>query len=99
MVGHGGLGEVEQGHELADADLAGVLPQYVHELHPDRIAEGLGGSGHTLRLLALDVGVDHRVAANLALGALALGRELEIDGSSIYIYQLNMIIVNGISSG
>ena len=39
-----GLGEVEQRHELADADLARVLAQHVDELEADRIAEGLGHS-------------------------------------------------------
>ena len=39
-----------------------------------------------LGLLALDVGIDDRLAARLAGGALLLGRELQIDGHlSIYI--------------
>ena len=35
MVRDGGLGEVEQRDELADADLAGVLAQHVDELQPE----------------------------------------------------------------
>jgi hypothetical protein len=33
--------EVKERHELADADLAGVLSQDVDELDADRVAEGL----------------------------------------------------------
>ena len=32
VMGERGLGDVEQWHELADADLAGVVAQHVHEL-------------------------------------------------------------------
>ena len=42
--------------------------------------ERLGDLGHALGLLALDVGVDDRLAARLAGGALGLGHELQIDG-------------------
>ena len=66
--------------QLAHADLAGVLAQDVDELQPDRVAERLGDLGHALGLLALDVGVDDRLAARLAGGALGLGHELQIDG-------------------
>jgi hypothetical protein len=71
------LGEVEQRHQLADADLAGVLSQHIDELHPDRIAERLGDPAHALGPLLFDVGVGDRLAADLALGALLLGGELE----------------------
>ena len=49
-----------------DADLAGVLAQDVDELQPDRVAERLGDLGHPDRVLALDVGIDDRLAARLA---------------------------------
>ena len=42
---------------------------------------------HALGLLALDVGVDDRLAARLAGRALGLGRQLQIDAHlSTYIY-------------
>ena len=71
---------VEQRHQLADADLAGVLAQHVDELQADRVAERLGDLGHADRLLALDVGIDDRLAARLAGRALGLRRQLQIDG-------------------
>ena len=74
-----GCDDVEQRHELADAHLAGVLAQHVDELQPDRVAERLGDLRHPLGLLALDVGIDDRLAARLAGGALLLRRELQID--------------------
>jgi hypothetical protein len=79
MVGDGRLGQVEEGDELAHADLAGVLSQDVDELEPDRVAERLGDAGHPLRLAPLDARVDHGLAARLARGALLLGSELQID--------------------
>ena len=75
-----GLGDVEQGHQLADADLAGVLAQHVDELESDRVAERLGDLGHADRLLALDVGVDDRLATRLAGRAFDLRRQFQIDG-------------------
>ena len=52
----------------------------------DRVAERLGDLGHALGLGALDVGVDDRLAARLAGGALRLGGKLQIDRHrSIYI--------------
>ena len=74
-----GLRDVEQRHELADADLAGVLAQHVDELQPDRVAERLGDGGHAHRLVALDVGIDDGLAARLARRALRLRGELQID--------------------
>ena len=84
-----GLGDVEERHQLADADLAGVLAQHVDELQPDRVAERLGDLGHALGLLALDVGVDDRLAARLAGRALGLRRELQIDGHLFKYYRLS----------
>ena len=81
----GGLGDVEQRHQLAHADLAGVLAQHVDELQADRVAERLGDLGHALGLVALDVGVDDGLAARLAGGALLLGSELQID-RHLYTY-------------
>ena len=79
VVRQRGLGDVEQRHELADADLAGVLAQDVDELEPNRVAERLGDLGHPDRLLALDVGIDDRLAARLTRGALDLRCQLQID--------------------
>jgi len=63
-----------------------VLAEDIDELHPDRIAERLCHLGHPLGLGALDVGVDHRLAAGLAGGALGLRGELQIDShQSTYI--------------
>ena len=88
VVRDGRLGEVEQRHQLADADLPGVLAQHVDQLQPDRVGERLRDAGHALGLLALDVGVDDRLAARLAGGALLLGRELQIDSHLYTIYRL-----------
>src|SRR5438067_4416785 len=38
VVGERRLGDVEQGHELADADLAGMAAQHVDELQAYRVA-------------------------------------------------------------
>ena len=66
--------------------LPGVLAQHVDELQADRVAKRLGDLGHPLRLLALDVRVDDRLAAGLACGALLLRGELQIDSHrSTYI--------------
>ena len=59
--------------------LPGVLAQHVDELEANRVAERLGDLGHADRLLALDVGIDDRLAARLPGGALGLGRQLQID--------------------
>ena len=80
VVAEGGLGDVEERHELAHADLAGVLAQHVDELQADGVAQRLGDRRHALGLVALDVGVDDGLAARLARGALLLGRQLQIDG-------------------
>jgi arsenate reductase (thioredoxin) len=73
------LGELEQRHELADADLAGVLSKDVDELHSDRVAERLRYLSHPFALGPLDVGVGDRLAARLAGGALLLRDQLQID--------------------
>jgi hypothetical protein len=81
VVRHGRLGEVEEGDQLADADLPGVLAEHVHELQANRVGEGLRDRGHSLGLVALDVRVDDRLAAALALRALLLRLQGEvIDG-------------------
>ncbi len=42
MVADGGLGELERGGEVADADLAALVrADQGHQPEPDRIAEGL----------------------------------------------------------
>jgi hypothetical protein len=75
------LGHLEEGDQLVDADLAGVLAQDVDELQADRVADRLGDLGHAQRLLALDVGIDDRLAARLgSVRALGLRGELQIDG-------------------
>ncbi len=65
MVGERGLRDVEQRHQLADADLSGVLAQHVHELQADRVTECLCDLGHAQRVVALHVGVDHGLATAL----------------------------------
>ena len=85
MVGDGRLGEVEERHELADADLAGVLSQDVDQLHADRIAQGLRDHRHALRLVPMNVGIDNRLAARLAGRSLLLRNNLQIDGH-LYTY-------------
>ena len=56
MVRDGRLREVEERHQLADADLAGVLAQDVDD-DPDRIAERLSPPADPLRLRSLDLRV------------------------------------------
>src|SRR5947209_5341169 len=86
VVRERGLGDVEQRHELADADLPGVLAQDVDQLQADRVAERFRHRGDPGRALALDVRVDDRLATWLAGRALVLRRELQIDGHlSTYI--------------
>src|ERR671915_102811 len=75
----------QQPDELADAYLAGMLPQHVDELQSDRVAERLGHLGHAERVLAFDVGVDDGLAARLTGGSLLLRRQLQIDGH-LYTY-------------
>jgi hypothetical protein len=67
------LREIEQGNELTDADLAGVLAQDVDELDAHRVTERLRDLRHPLSLLALDVRVDNRLAAAFARRPLLLG--------------------------
>ena len=66
-------------HELAHADLPGVLAQHVDQLEPDRVAERLCDCCNALGLLALDVWVDDRLAARLSCWALLLRGEFQID--------------------
>ena len=87
MMGERRLSDVEQRHELADAHLARVSAKHVDELQADRVAERLADLGHAQRLFALHVGVDDRLAAAFAGGALLLRRKLQIDrDESTYIY-------------
>jgi hypothetical protein len=79
VVRDGGLGEVEQRHELAYADLPRVTAQHVDELEPHGVAEGLGDRGHPLGVVALHVGVHDGLAARLAGGPLGLRGQLQID--------------------
>src|SRR2546423_70011 len=79
VVAQGGLGDVEQRHQLADADLAGMLAQDVDELQPHRVAERLGDLRHADRLLAVDIGVDDGLAARLTRCPLLLGHQFQID--------------------
>ena len=86
-MGEGRLRDVEEGYELADADLAGVLAQDVDELKADRVTEGLCDLGHSQRVVAIDIGVDDRLATALTGGSLLLGGQLQIDvHQSTYIY-------------
>jgi len=75
----GRLRELEERHELTDADLAGVLAEHVDELQADRIAERLGDGRHAGGLRAFNVGVDDGLAARLAVGTLLLRGQLQID--------------------
>jgi hypothetical protein len=79
VVGDGRLGEVEERHELAHADLAGVLAQHVDQLQAHRVAERLGDGRHPDGLLTLDVGIHDRLAARLAGRTLLLRGEGQID--------------------
>jgi hypothetical protein len=56
-----------------------VLAQHVDQLQPDRVPEGFGHARHPVRLLAIDVRVDDRLAARLADRALLLRGKLQID--------------------
>ena len=85
MVGDGRLRELEERHQLADADLAGVLAEDVDQLHPDGIAERLGDGGEALRGVGVDSGEDDRLAAGIARRALLLRGKLE-RGSHAFTY-------------
>ena len=54
--------------------LPACFRQHVHELQAHRIAERFGNRRHPLGPLALDIGVDDRLATALAGRALLLGR-------------------------
>jgi hypothetical protein len=87
VVGDRRLREVEQRDQLANADLAGVLAEDIDELHPDRVAECFRHFSQTLGLLALDIGINDRLATRLAGGSLGLGGQLQIDSHLFtYIY-------------
>ena len=77
------LTDVEQRGELAHADLAGVLAQYVDQLEADGVAEGFGDLGDALGLCTLDIRVDDRLAARATGRALALRSEFEIDAHQL----------------
>jgi hypothetical protein len=66
VVGDGGLGEVEEGDQLADADFAGVFAEDVDQLEADGVAQGLGYCRHPLGLESVDIGIDDGLAAGLA---------------------------------
>ena len=78
--------EIEERHELADANLACVLSQHVDELQPDRVAERLGDRRHSIGVLALHIRIDDGFATALSWRALLLRRKLEVNGhKSMYI--------------
>src|SRR4029079_4896797 len=95
----GRLGEVEKRDQLTDADLAGVLAKHIDELHPHRIAERLRDDAHPLRLGALDVGVNTRLATRLAVGALGFRSKLQIDGHLYGSISIEKTLVNGVVCG
>ncbi len=98
MMGDGRLGEVEERHKLADADLPGVLAQDVNELHPHRVAQRLGDLCHADSLLALP----HR--GRRRARSMAHLRVASASGSSsrltaIYLrISIEVIVVNGYAS-
>jgi arsenate reductase (thioredoxin) len=79
VMRHRRLREFEEGDQLAHADLAGVLLEHVDELQARRVAQGLGDVGDSDRLCAVNVGVDDRLTAWIAGGALALRGQLQVD--------------------
>jgi glycerol uptake facilitator-like aquaporin len=79
VVRERGLGDIEQGHQLADADLAGVLAQNVYELQTDRVTKCLRDLRHPQRVIAIDVRVDNGLTTALTIGPLLLRGELQID--------------------
>src|SRR6202035_1708084 len=85
VMGEGRLGDVEQRHELAHADLARVLAQDVDQLQANGVAEGLCDRGHPRRVITRYVRVDDRLAAALAGSPLVLGGERQID-RHLYTY-------------
>jgi hypothetical protein len=60
-----------------------VLSQHVYELETNRIAERLGDARHPLGLFGFDVGIDDRLTARLAGGALYLRGELHVDAHKL----------------
>jgi hypothetical protein len=56
-----------------------VLAQHVHELQADGVAQRLRERRQARRALAVDVGIDHRLAARLPGRGLLLGDQLQID--------------------
>jgi len=95
VVRERGLRDVEQRHELAHADLPGVLTQDIDELQADRIAEGLRHLGHADRLLALHVRVDDGSQQRSPAGRFVLG----VNARSMLInprIPIEVMIVNAI---
>ena len=84
-MGHGRLGEIEQRHELAYADLASMLAQDVNQLYADGVSECFGDLGDAARLVALDVGVNQGLAAALTGWPLDLRGQFQFDNDP-YIY-------------
>ena len=80
MVRDGGLREVEEGHQLTDADLPGVPAQHVDQLHANGIPERLRNRCHPLCLSPLDIRIGDRLTARLTGRPLLLRGQLEIDG-------------------
>jgi len=64
-----------------------VFSEHVNELEANRITECLGDRRHPLRLAALDVGVDDRLAARLTAGRFCFGASSN-RRASIYVYRL-----------
>ena len=48
------LGDIEQPHQLARAQLAGVLGEHVDQLHADRVRQCLGIGGQPRRALSVE---------------------------------------------
>lgn len=79
MVGDCWLGEVKEGYQLANADFAGVLAEYIDKLQAHRVTESFGDHCHALGLLPLNVGIDDWLTARLTGGALLLWSKLEFN--------------------
>jgi hypothetical protein len=78
VMTEGGLRDVEQRQELADADLASVPKQDVDELESHGVAECLGDLCEACRAGAIRV--HDRLATALTCCALALRGQRKIDG-------------------
>jgi hypothetical protein len=78
-----GLGEVEQRHELAHADLAGVLAEHVDELQADRVTEGPWRSSPCEPRGPFDVGGTRPVRSTAGRRAAWFGWRSSIPSSSL----------------